>query len=149
MLRNKKGKKPKRNFSTHNTHNEGKRLENFFVLFSEICDIYIRRVAFKLLSSVSACNVTHRAHGLTERKQAFVKLKKMCRVAVPPRSFFLSKHASAFVVTFLTGCVISHSFKTEREAYPAAKRKSNKLQVKTKHRLTSVPVLNGDTRIKR
>lgn len=24
---------------TH-THNEGKRLENFFVLFSEICDIY-------------------------------------------------------------------------------------------------------------
>lgn len=22
------------------THNEGKRLENFFVLFSEICDIY-------------------------------------------------------------------------------------------------------------
>lgn len=109
----------------------------------------IRRVAFKLLSSVSACNVTHRAHGLTERKQAFVKLKKMCRVAVPPRSFFLSKHASAFVVTFLTGCVISHSFKTEREAYPAAKRKSNKLQVKTKHRLTSVPVLNGDTRIKR
>lgn len=34
-----KSKRETKPHITH-THNEGKRLENFFVLFSEICDIY-------------------------------------------------------------------------------------------------------------